>query len=475
MGNGFQFLHNADPGIRSYLALKRIPSYHFLLSVLLLIPVLGRGQEVDFDSLLQRIDTVENPVYKPVVSFSYGVLNFRGDVMNNLISPVIGNNAGMLNVATYFGRNHNFVANFNFLVGKLTVNQYTQDDLSRNLNFTTDLYSIGVNVEYRFGHLISKTSFIRPYLSLGFENVNFSSKGDLLVDATGTPYHYWSDGTIRAVDEQGAEDTEPKVYRDYFYETDLRSREKDIQSGLGTYSQRSMAIPAGAGIHFLISHRAFFSLGVSYHYLFSDYMDNVAAEGTSIQGKKGNDSYIFSHLSLHFDLFSDPETRTVDLMFADTEFDALFFDDEDGDFVLDVSDHCPGTPYGVEVDTLGCPLDGDDDGVPDYLDKEPETRSGAWVDDEGVTVTERAYLASLASREHAMPREDVEAYMTMISGDYRLGSEVEIPEKFLSLDEDDDNYISFDELLKTVDKYFDFQLDLSLDELRELNDFFFSQ
>ncbi len=64
------------------------------------------------------------------------------------------------------------------------------------------------------------------------------------------------------------------------------------------------------------------------------------------------------------------------------------FDDEDGDFVLDVSDRCPGTPFGVAVDTLGCPLDGDNDGVPDYLDQEPETAEGAWVDEQGVTVTE---------------------------------------------------------------------------------------
>ena len=33
----------------------------------------------------------------------------------------------------------------------------------------------------------------------------------------------------------------------------------------------------------------------------------------------------------------------------------------------------------------------------------------------------------------------------------------------------------FDELLKTVDKFFDFQLQLNLVELRSVNDFFFSQ
>ena len=80
-------------------------------------------------------------------------------------------------------------------------------------------------------------------------------------------------------------------------------------------------------------------------------------------------------------------------MYADVDFDPLFFDDEDGDFILDVTDRCPGTPYGVEVDTLGCPLDGDMDEVPDYLDKELESAPGAWLNEDGVTVTDDEFLS----------------------------------------------------------------------------------
>ncbi len=440
---------------------------------MIMVPVLSTGQEIDYDSLLQRIDTVENPVYKPVVSLSYGVLNFRGDVKNNLITPVIGNQAVMLNVATSIDRKeHNFVANFNFLAGKFSANQYSYSDLSQNLNFETSIYSIGMNVEYRFGHLIEKSSFIRPYVSFGIESVNFSSKGDL-TDASGLTYNYWSDGTIRDQPE-GMIGPSNILYRDYEYETDLRLRE-DTEFGLGSYNQRSIAFPAGVGLHFLISPRAYFSLGLSYHYTLTDYLDNVAYEGTSIQGAKGNDSYVYSHLTLHFDLFSDPATRTVDLLFADAEFDPLFFDDEDGDFVLDVSDRCPGTPYGVEVDSLGCPLDGDEDGVPDFRDQELETTSGAWVDDDGVTVTEEDFYASIESRNHAMPREEVEIYLATIMSEYKMGASRPIPEAFKLLDEDGNGYISFDELLVAIDLYFDFKLDLGIVEVRELNDFFFSQ
>jgi OOP family OmpA-OmpF porin len=65
--------------------------------------------------------------------------------------------------------------------------------------------------------------------------------------------------------------------------------------------------------------------------------------------------------------------------------------DTDGDGVPDYLDKCPGTPNGAPVDASGCPLDSDGDGVPDYLDKCPGTPRGVPVDEtgcppEGITV-----------------------------------------------------------------------------------------
>ena len=57
--------------------------------------------------------------------------------------------------------------------------------------------------------------------------------------------------------------------------------------------------------------------------------------------------------------------------------------DSDGDGVPDDLDRCPDTPRGVKVDAHGCPLDSDGDGVPDYLDKCPNTPKGATVDARG--------------------------------------------------------------------------------------------
>ena len=430
------------------------------------------GQEIDYDSLLQRIDTVENPVYKPVVSFSYGVLNFLGDVQNSKHSASIGNQAVAVSLSTYVDRQHNYIANFSFLRGNLSGNSYDHIDLSRNLNFKSSLTSIGANVEYRFGHFIEKEALLRPYISVGAGILSFNAKGDLL-NEDGEAYYYWSDGSIMDVPETSSLVASP-LYRDYNYETDLRKWEQQ-EFGMGDYSQIAVAFPISAGVHFRISNRAFFSLGASYFYALTDNLDNVAYEGTSIQGSKGNDSFIYSHLSLHFDLFSDPKTRTVELLYADVEFDPLLFDDEDGDFVLDIADRCPETPYGVEVDTTGCPMDFDMDGIADYLDQELDTEPGAWVDQNGITLMEEEFLERMELRDQAMTREGVEEYNSILRGEYRPPSEVAIPEKFQSLDADGDGYLSFEELLQVIDQYFDSQLDLDLEEIRQLNDFFFSQ
>jgi OOP family OmpA-OmpF porin len=57
--------------------------------------------------------------------------------------------------------------------------------------------------------------------------------------------------------------------------------------------------------------------------------------------------------------------------------------DSDGDGVPDDLDKCPNTPKGVKVDADGCPLDTDGDGVPDHLDECPDTPKGATVNSVG--------------------------------------------------------------------------------------------
>jgi outer membrane protein OmpA-like peptidoglycan-associated protein/opacity protein-like surface antigen len=57
--------------------------------------------------------------------------------------------------------------------------------------------------------------------------------------------------------------------------------------------------------------------------------------------------------------------------------------DSDNDGIYDGIDQCPDTPAGALVDISGCPIDSDKDGVPDGIDKCPDTPLGAKVDVHG--------------------------------------------------------------------------------------------
>ncbi|HXI63610.1 MAG TPA: OmpA family protein [Gemmatimonadales bacterium] len=57
--------------------------------------------------------------------------------------------------------------------------------------------------------------------------------------------------------------------------------------------------------------------------------------------------------------------------------------DSDGDGVPDGIDQCPNTPQGAKVDAKGCPIDSDGDGVPDGIDQCPNTPPGQTVDAKG--------------------------------------------------------------------------------------------
>lgn len=60
--------------------------------------------------------------------------------------------------------------------------------------------------------------------------------------------------------------------------------------------------------------------------------------------------------------------------------------DSDGDGVPDEMDKCPNTPAGIKVDTRGCPIDTDGDGIPDSIDKCTNTPRDVKVDASGCPI-----------------------------------------------------------------------------------------
>ncbi len=452
-----------------------------VLTLVGLMLALLSGYSQDDESivdLLTREVEVENPVYMPVIGIGGGYFNFYGDVNDSYRSYTLGKPGIRVNVATFLGKKHNFRGNLVFMMGDILGTQRSVSDTSQNLNFKSSIYSFGINFHYSFKPLL-KGKYFEPFISVGVETVQFDSKADYY-DKNGYRYNYWNDGTIRIAPQlfdTNGNTLNPDVattQRDYNYETNLRKADR---SGLGKYGQFALGIPIDVGFDFNISERVTLRAATSLHYTFTDLIDDMSSDSKNSQykGKSGNDMYTFTYLSLHLDLFSSDKTKIVEDLFANIEdFDFTMYEDQDNDGVLDGWDQCPNTPDGIPVDTIGCPFDTDSDGVPDYLDREV-SRAGAIVDEYGVEINENTVVELLDAK--AIRRSDVESYLLMqkVQNKTRRGDSLPIPDKFKKVDNDNDGYISFDELLKAIDNYFDNASDYSPDDIKQLNDFFFEQ
>lgn len=470
----------------------------FLVFAFALLSIVSFAQEDEeyWKKLLNEEVEVENPVYKPVISIGTGVLSFFGDVKNPGTNMLAGKNGFKLNISTLVGKNNFYKLNFFALYGNISGQDYdisrkmqtmpvlpvddNGDNIYPNSAFNTELYQFGINFEYGFGHLFKDQRKFKPFISIGVAPIMYSPKGDLTYGNTVPPsyYHFWSDGTIRDFAEGSPEAATAKViHLNHKYETDLS---KADLFGRGKYSQNSISIPVEVGFDFYLSYRINLRIASSINYTFTDLIDNYdskVAKAIGLKGKGYNDYFTFTYFSMNFDLFSDPKSIMIEKAFAELEnFDyEVLLADQDNDGIMDMVDKCLDTPAGVEVDTTGCPFDTDNDGVYNYLDKEENTPQGATVDDQGVQLNEDK-LSEMFEQKNAVLRKEIRvvpvAPIWTRNITYTPGV---IPDKFKAVDADGDGYISFTELLKTIDDYFDEKTTLNSDDIYELNNFFFSQ
>jgi hypothetical protein len=472
------------------------------LASLMAFGPLASAQEDDEDyytSLLTQEVEVENPVYKPVLSLGSGIVHFLGDIRNPGKNPLLGDLAYKFNISTLFGKNNYYKLNFFFMYGNMQGHDFeisrllqqdptllsVDDDLIpvyHNSSFKTEFFEFGISAEYNFGHFFGKTKRFRPFLSVGISPFIFSRFQTNIRSENGSYYHFWDDGTMRNLPQSDPNSFNAGIIPfDKEFETDIKNA-KLYESIEGfEYPQTTVVFPIEVGFDFFLSYRINLRVATSVHYTFTDLLDNFTpkvAERFGIPGKfGGNDMFMFTNFSLNFDLFSDPEMIRVDLLFAeleDVDYEVMFAD-QDMDGVFDRLDECPDTPAGVAVDSLGCPFDVDLDGIPDHMDEEPNTPPGTIVDDKGVQMSPDV-LAQMFEKPTAVRREDA----TMIpvapiwtrSISFTPGV---IPAKFKSVDRDGDGYISFQELMSAIESFFDGTLNMSVEDIYELNNFFFSQ
>ena len=164
------------------------------------------------------------------------------------------------------------------------------------------------------------------------------------------------------------------------YETDAQSAGDRRPQLFGQTLRPSGTVLAG--IAFKLSDRINLALEDRFSVSKDDLLDGQQWQD-NVQGVLTGDFDTYNYLSvgLNFNLGSkrvQPLWWLNPLTYAYSELNnpkhmklpKPVFDDEDGDGVVDQLDKCPGTPAGVAVDSHGCPLDTDGDGVPDFKDKE---------------------------------------------------------------------------------------------------------
>ncbi len=455
-----------------------------LLFLVLFIPgeiVAQLDEEYETSLLLEEEEDKEvfNTVFKPIIGIGEGVFTFMGDVKSKTpFSPINGHYGTKAVISRVLGKS--FEIDLFFMYGNLGGQQNgyitettpnpeepnTEEQLlnSPNKNFESEIINSGVALTYNFISIFQRKRPILPFISIGIETIQFNPKTDLYYTENGQqkPYHYWSDGTIRNVSE---ETNQPSVIinRDYEYESDAR-KVTDQE-----YSFFSFAVPVDIGANVTITDRLTLRLGNSTHFTFTDFIDNYS-NGTKITD---NDIFNYTYASLRLDLFSPAEEIIAVENFKNIKFIVTDNEDEDSDGVDDFNDVCPGTEPGIDVDFRGCPFDEDRDGVPDYKDKQQGTTHKALgVRDNGIRILDMHVISMLYEPE-AVKRKDIYNYYQKGSGQTKKYDG--IPDKFKSLDRNNDKWISPKELQQAINDFFDFKSNLKADDIYELKEFFFQQ
>ena len=327
---------------------------------------------------------------KPTFGLGAGMFAFHGDVGRDHAdhNPLVTRFGFELRASTPI--NPWLEGKLYALHGRLGMNERSPE---RNLNFESRITIGGFQLQYNFYQLLNPDRRVEPFISLGFESVEFLSKTDLY-DARGRAYNYWSDGTIRDIPEGSVNAADAVIIqRDYTYESDVRETNPD---GFGKYAERTWAVPVGVGARMDLGGGFDLRVGTTMHYTFSDLVDGVTDQSNEQRrGDQRNDRFLYSSFSIGYAIPLERKSRkTKKVPTLDTEqLDLIVYrDDQDGDGVPDYQDRCPHTPTGVKVDLNGCPLDGDADRVPDHRDDEAGTEAGAFVSQRGVTLTDEDHL-----------------------------------------------------------------------------------
>jgi hypothetical protein len=370
----------------------------------------------------------------------------------------------------------------NFLYGWLGTTErspITSTDQNMNLgnrNIETEIMNLDfkVNVYLDNNLFINRASNWSPYLFGGVGYIlQMKHRSDLL-DADGNRYYYWGDdlgGGGRVMDRafvQGQEGNAVALDIDNDFETDITESFDGSKLETG-----ALAFPFGLGLRYKFGRKFHADISATYYWSLSDHLD-------AYKGKPSTDHFLFTSIGFAYHIAAkkkQPDSSQFDTF----DFLALEQGDDDGDGVVNVEDLCSNTPAGAAVDGSGCPLDSDNDGVPDYRDAETSADS-ALVDANGVTIDpDFIVLPDTNAVAHDILYEAYPSMEFPRVGNYysfekpnedKGGKELG---DFMEVDRDGDGFISADEITWAIDAFFEGELDFSAAKLHDLIDFFFEQ
>ncbi len=140
---------------------------------------------------------------------------------------------------------------------------------------------------------------------------------------------------------------------------------------------------AGAGLQFRLGSVVTLQLEDKVTFPFDDFLDAVSRQ--AVNGSLTPDKDIINYASLGLNFNIGNKRKNVAPLWWVNPLDHVYneisdprhmrlpdpnLSDDDNDGITNQFDKCPGTPAGVAVDSHGCPMDTDGDGVPDYKDKQ---------------------------------------------------------------------------------------------------------
>lgn len=406
-----------------------------------------------------------------------GLFNYRGDVGFIKDLGTTENFQAALNIGADYKIHSAFSAGLNIGLGSLVKNEINN---SARRNFQTSVLTAGIRGTFHFanGFILAEGYAIDPFIGIGFDFIMFNPKADL-EDNDGNLYFYWPDGSVRDV-PFSANASGNILSRDYEYETELLVDE----------SKTAFAIPITLGFNLKITPYLSAQIAQSVSFTTTDFLDGFEAG-------QANDLFMYSQVGVKFNPAELGKRSKKNKEYDDIDFVALLKADGDADGILDIDDRCNDTEEGIKVDKFGCPLDEDNDGIPNHLDQEIDTKAEiAAIDTNGVGIPDSIVAIQAADTVVTLREELCEFYPSMCQGDETdiefqlinvgkadrslLSSKVEPSKKPIEeikklCDLNADGKVSSKEIYESIDAYFDGKLDMDLGDIHKLIDYYFEQ